>query len=77
MGNNSKSKIIKYHCIHCGAQLETHLPTKNELGRKKYWDTMVICGDCGGLFFRAVWADGRVNVYTIITIEKAKSKGGK
>lgn len=59
-------KTKNYKCPNCKKLVATRVPTKDlVLPEKGYWDSGVRCPYCEFLFYKKVWPDGKIEVFSI------------
>lgn len=50
-----------FFCPHCNQPNQTTVPTKKDCGPKGYWDSLVTCYECGGLFMTIRKVGGEIH----------------
>lgn len=59
------NKITTYNCLYCKKDIETAQPKKNMVGSKGFWDSAMICTNCGKISFVRVYPNGKTEVFRI------------
>lgn len=59
------NKLTRYTCQHCKMSLPTKQPNAVMVQAKGYWDSAMICANCGGFNFLCVWPNGKTKAVKI------------
>jgi hypothetical protein len=51
-------KLTSYFCKNCCQEIPTRQPKKKDVSSKGYWDSAMICFECGKLNFVIVYPNG-------------------
>ena len=59
------NKLTQYECPYCKRLLFTPQPKKDMCSSKGFWDSAMICYECGKVSFVRVYPSGKTEVFKI------------